>query len=69
MSSVITQSDVRELAAGGYVIVDENVSGKAPYVTVADPVICPSGGKRWTEFSHVTLHSRMQVSHFLIARS
>ncbi|MPV65676.1 hypothetical protein [Burkholderia sp. BE17] len=69
MRDAITQQDVRELIAAGYVVVDDNVSGTVPHVTVADAVICLSGGKRWTEIKHVTLRSRPQVSRFLTARS
>lgn len=69
MSNAITQQDVCELIAAGYAVVDDNVSGNVPHVTVADPVMCLCGGKRWTEFTHVTLRSRLQVSRFLAARS
>ncbi|KGC70197.1 hypothetical protein DP57_5909 [Burkholderia pseudomallei] len=69
MRDAITQQDVRELLAAGYAVVDENVSGTVTHVTVADPVNCLSGGKRWTEIKHVTLRSRPQVSRFLTARS
>lgn len=69
MRDAIPQQDVRELLAAGYAVVDENVSGTVPHVTVADPVICLSGGKRCTEIKHVTLRSRPQVSCFLTARS
>ncbi|MGY6259207.1 hypothetical protein ACXIVK_37925 [Paraburkholderia caledonica] len=69
MDRAITSDDVRELLAAGYAIVEDNSCAEVSHVTVADPVICLSGGRRWTETKDITLRTRAQVSRFLIARS
>lgn len=69
MDGAITPDDARELSAAGYAIVDDSSCAEVPHVTVADPVICLSGGMRWTETKNITLRTRAQVSRFLIARS
>ena len=69
MDRAITTDDVRELMAAGYTIVEDKSCAEVPHVTVADPVICLSGGRRWTETKGVTLRTRAQASRFLIARS
>lgn len=69
MDRAITYDDARELLAAGFAIVEDNSCAEVPHVTVADPVICLSGGRRWSETKEITLRSRGQVSRFLIARS
>ena len=69
MDRAITPADARELSAAGYAIVQDNSCGEVPHVTIADPVICLCGGRRWTETKEITLRNRAQVSRFLIARS
>ena len=61
----ITTTHLASLARAGFEVLEHS----AGFVVVADPVLCMSGGRRWTETQPVRLTTAAQLYRFLIDRT
>ncbi len=61
----ITTAHLVSLARAGFEVIEQS----AGFVVVADPVLCMSGARRWTETKPVRLITAAQLYRFLSDRT
>ena len=61
----ITTAHLASLARAGFEVIEQS----AGFVVVADPVLCMSDDRRWTETKPVRLTTAAQLYRFIIERT